>query len=117
MRQRRKRMAACRSSLQPAYLGRKSIAAQTSPYLAIDSVIIGRHSKLRQTVTRGSLNLLRFRLISVVFVALRALVLPASAFGRRGCTPDCGRLHCDRYSFSEIGPGPLKAETGVRCAK
>jgi hypothetical protein len=93
-------MAACRSSLQPAYLGRKSIAAQTSPYLAIDSVIIGRHSKLRQTVTRGSLNLLRFRLISVVFVALRALVLPASAFGRRGCTPDCGRLHCDRW-YSE----------------
>lgn len=43
MRQRRKKGAACRSSLQPAYLGRKSIAAQTSPCLAIDFVIIGRH--------------------------------------------------------------------------
>jgi hypothetical protein len=48
MRQRRKRRAACRSSLQPAYLGRKSIAAQTSPCLAIDFVVIGRHSKLRR---------------------------------------------------------------------
>ena len=47
MRQRRKRRAACRSSLQPAYLGRKSIAAQTSPRLAIDFVIIGRHRQLR----------------------------------------------------------------------
>jgi hypothetical protein len=28
-------------------LGRKSIAAQTSPYLAIDFGIIARHSKLR----------------------------------------------------------------------
>jgi hypothetical protein len=42
MRQRRKRRAACRSSLQPAYLGLKSIAAQTCPCLVIYFVIIGR---------------------------------------------------------------------------
>ena len=47
MRQRRKRRAACRSNLQPAYLGRKVHRGPNKSCLAIDFVIIGRHSKLR----------------------------------------------------------------------
>jgi hypothetical protein len=56
MRQRRKRRAGCPPSLQTRVLERKSIAAQTSPCLAMDFVIIGRHWKLRQTVMSGRIT-------------------------------------------------------------
>jgi len=48
MRQRRKRRAGCRSSLQPAHLGRKSIAAQTSPV----SPLISYHWTAREAAPR-----------------------------------------------------------------
>ena len=44
------------ASLQTRVLERKSIAAQTSPCLAMDFVIIGRHWKLRQTVMSGRIT-------------------------------------------------------------